>query len=404
MPLFYYESKDIHGNFKKGKMSGKSADEITSHLRNKKLRVLSVVEAPETLANKEITLLKEKIKPDALVKYLQQLSMLINSGIGILESHKMLLKGTTDKALKKAMESIIEKLEEGQAYSMALEAQGDLFPQLMISLIKAAELSGTLDVNLKKLAIYFEKRNKSRKKIISALIYPAILLLLSVGVSIFLMVSIVPMFVELFDGFDAELPKITQITMAISDAITNKWWLISIIIIGLVLIFKGAMKVPSLRYKQDEINLKIPLFGPLIAIDSLSSIFSTMSNLLSSSVKFSTTLDLATEIVPNNVMKKVLIDAKLSIEQGGALSDSFEESPYIPIHTSQMMKVGETTGNLDNMLEKLSEIYEEEVDMVSERLKTILEPLIIIIIAILIGFIVAAIMIPMFSMYDAIQG
>lgn len=404
MPLFYYESKDIHGNFKKGKMSGKSADEITSHLRNKKLRVLSVVEAPETLANKEITLLKEKIKPDALVKYLQQLSMLINSGIGILESHKMLLKGTTDKALKKAMESIIEKLEEGQAYSMALEAQGDLFPQLMISLIKAAELSGTLDVNLKKLAIYFEKRNKSRKKIISALIYPAILLLLSVGVSIFLMVSIVPMFVELFDGFDAELPKITQITMAISDAITNKWWLISIIIIGLVLIFKVAMKVPSLRYKQDEINLKIPLFGPLIAIDSLSSIFSTMSNLLSSSVKFSTTLDLATEIVPNNVMKKVLIDAKLSIEQGGALSDSFEESPYIPIHTSQMMKVGETTGNLDNMLEKLSEIYEEEVDMVSERLKTILEPLIIIIIAILIGFIVAAIMIPMFSMYDAIQG
>jgi type IV pilus assembly protein PilC len=164
------------------------------------------------------------------------------------------------------------------------------------------------------------------------------------------------------------------------------------------------MKVPSLRYKQDEINLKIPLFGPLIAIDSLSSIFSTMSNLLSSSVKFSTTLDLATEIVPNNVMKKVLIDAKLSIEQGGALSDSFEESPYIPIHTSQMMKVGETTGNLDNMLEKLSEIYEEEVDMISERLKTILEPLIIIIIAILIGFIVAAIMIPMFSMYDAIQG
>ena len=240
MPLFYYESKDIHGNFKKGKMSGKSADEITSHLRNKKLRVLSVVEAPETLANKEITLLKEKIKPDALVKYLQQLSMLINSGIGILESHKMLLKGTADKALKKAMESIIEKLEEGQAYSMALEAQGDLFPQLMISLIKAAELSGTLDVNLKKLAIYFEKRNKSRKKIISALIYPAILLLLSVGVSIFLMVSIVPMFVELFDGFDAELPKITQITMAISDAITNKWWLISIIIIGLVLIFKPA--------------------------------------------------------------------------------------------------------------------------------------------------------------------
>jgi type IV pilus assembly protein PilC len=394
VPLFYYESKDTHGNLKKGKMSGKSADDITSHLRNKKLRVLSVVEAPETLANKEITLLKEKIKPDALVKYLQQLSMLINSGIGILESHKMLLKGTTDKALKKAMESIIEKLEEGQAYSMALEAQGDLFPQLMISLIKAAELSGTLDVNLKKLAIYFEKRNKSRKKIISALIYPAILLLLSVGVSIFLMVSIVPMFVELFDGFDAELPKITQITMAISDAITNKWWLISIIIIGLVLIFKAAMKVPSLRYKQDEINLKIPLFGPLIAIDSLSS----------SSVKFSTTLDLATEIVPNNVMKKVLIDAKLSIEQGGALSDSFEESPYIPIHTSQMMKVGETTGNLDNMLEKLSEIYEEEVDMISERLKTILEPLIIIIIAILIGFIVAAIMIPMFSMYDAIQG
>ena len=192
--------------------------------------------------------------------------------------------------------------------------------------------------------------------------------------------------------------------MAISDAITNKWWLITVIILAVVFLHKTAMKVPSLRLKQDEFNLKIPLFGPLIAIDSLSSIFSTMANLLSSSVKFSTTLDLATEIVSNNVMKGVLIDAKLSIEQGGALSDSFEASPYVPIHTSQMMKVGETTGNLDSMLEKLSEIYEEEVDMVAERLKTILEPMIIIIIAILIGFIVAAIMIPMFSMYDAIQG
>ena len=404
MPLFYYESKDIHGNLSKGKMTGQSVDEVTSKLRSKKLRVLSVVEAPETLANKEIQLFKEKIKPDALVKYLQQLSMLINSGIGILESHKMLLKGTTDKALKKAMESIIEKLEEGQSFSVALEEHGDLFPQLMISLIKAAEMSGTLDTNLKKLAIYFEKRNKSRKKIISAMIYPAILLVLSLAVSVFLMVSIVPMFVELFDGFDAELPGITKVTMAISDAITNKWWVITLVVIGIVLIYKAAMKVPSLRMKQDEINLKMPLFGPLIAIDSLSSIFSTMSNLLSSSVKFSTTLDLATEIVSNNVMKGVLIDAKMSIEQGGALSESFEASPFIPIHTSQMMKVGETTGNLDGMLEKLSEIYEEEVDMVAERLKTILEPMIILFIAVIVGFIVAAIMIPMFSMYDAIQG
>ena len=303
------------------------------------------------------------------------------------------------------MESLRKRiLEEGQAFSLALESQDDLFPQLMVSLVKAAEMSGTLDVNLKKLAVYYEKRNKSRKKIISALIYPAILLILSVAVSIFLMVSIVPLFVELFDGFDAELPVITKITMAISDAITNKWWLITVIILAVVFLHKTAMKVPSLRLKQDEFNLKIPLFGPLIAIDSLSSIFSTMANLLSSSVKFSTTLDLATEIVSNNVMKGVLIDAKLSIEQGGALSDSFEASPYVPIHTSQMMKVGETTGNLDSMLEKLSEIYEEEVDMVAERLKTILEPMIIIIIAILIGFIVAAIMIPMFSMYDAIQG
>lgn len=404
MALYYYETKDMNGNFKKGKMHGQSTDEVTEKLRTKRLRVMSVVEAPETLANKEIKLFKEKIKNDALVKYLQQLSMLINSGIGILEAHKMLLKGTTDKALKKAMVSIIEKLEEGQAFSVALEAEGELFPQLMISLIRAAEMSGSLDTNLKKLAIYYEKRNKSRKKIVSALIYPAILLILSLGVSVFLMVSIVPLFVELFDGFDAELPKITKITMAISDAITQKWWLIGLIIVGIVFVYKFAMKVPRFRLKRDEINLKMPLFGPLIAMDSLSSIFSTMSSLLSSSVKFSKTLDLSTEIVSNLVMKKVLVDAKMTIERGGALSESFEASPFVPIHTSQMMRVGETTGNLDNMLEKLSEIYEEEVDMVAERLKTILEPMIIIIIAILIGFIVAAIMIPMFSMYDAIQG
>ena len=404
MPLYYYETKDMYGNHKKGKTRGQSVDDVTEGLKNKKLRVMSVVEAPETIANKEIKILKEKIKSDSLVKYLQQLSMLINAGIGILEAHRMLIEGTDDKVLKKAIIAVTDALEEGQAFSVSLESQGDLFPQLMISLVRAAEMSGSLDESLKKLALYYEKRNKSRKKIISALIYPAILLLLSLGVSVFLMVSIVPMFVELFDGFDAELPKITQITMAISDTITERWWLLLIIIFALVFIYKAAMNIPSLRYKQDEINLKIPLFGPLVAMDSLSSIFSTMASLLSSSVKFSNALDLSSEIVSNQVMKKILIDSKMTIERGGSLSESFEESPYVPIHTSQMMRVGETTGNLDVMLQKLSDIYEEEVDMVAERLKTILEPMIIIVIAVLIGFIVAAIMIPMFSMYDAIQG
>lgn len=404
MGLYYYEVKDMHGVLKKGKIHGETEEEVYEKLRLRKTRVLSLIEAPETLANKEITLLKPKIKSDSLVEYLQQLSMLVNAGIGVLDANKMLVEGTKGKVLKKAISSICLKLEEGQSFSAALEAEEGLFPQLMISLIKASELSGSLDVNLKKLAIYYEKRNKSRKKVISALIYPAILLLLSLAVSIFLMVAIVPMFVQLFDDFDSELPKITQITLAISETLKYRWWLILLIIAIVIVAYKLAMQVPRLRYKRDELMLKVPLFGNLIAIDSLSLIFSTMASLLSSSVRFSKTLDISQEVVPNLVMKQVLVDAKINIEQGGSLSESFIESPFVPIHTSQMIQVGEATGNLDGMLQKLSEIYEEEVEMMSERIKTVLEPMIIIVIAVLIGFIVAAIMLPMFAMYDAIQG
>ncbi len=172
----------------------------------------------------------------------------------------------------------------------------------------------------------------------------------------------------------------------------------------MIVAYKLAMQVPRLRYKRDELMLKVPLFGNLIAIDSLSLIFSTMASLLSSSVRFSKTLDISQEVVPNLVMKQVLVDAKINIEQDGSLSESFIESLFVPIHTSQMIQVGEATGNLSGMLQKLSEIYEEEVEMMSERIKTVLEPMIIIVIAVLIGFIVAAIMLPMFAMYDAVQG
>lgn len=404
MTQYLYQAKDSNGIVSKGRIRADSVLEVRQRLKEKNKKTLEILEVKENFANKEISIGKKNIKPKVIVKYLQQLSSLVNAGISVLEAHKMMQDDTEDNRLKEELNSICAMLEEGQSLSKSLEKNKGAFPSMMISVIHAAEISGSLDSSLLNLASYFEKKNKSRQKIISALIYPAVLMLVAIGVAIFLMVSVVPMFVELFKGFNAELPKITQITMFISDVLVHKSWFLLLLIIGVILLFKVMMKQSEFKYKIHYYILKAPIFGQLIQKNNLSSIFSTMSNLLASSVMISTSLDLSTEVVDNVVMKELLFRTKKEIEQGNPLSKSFEESDFVPKVTTQMIKTGESTGNLESMLVKLSEIYEEEVDLTAERLKTLLEPLIIIFVAVIVGLILAAIMIPMFSIYDVIQG
>lgn len=398
-----YQGMKYSGERSSGSLQANSISEARTMLKKKHIKPISVVEQEATFANKEIALFS-KVSLKLLVAYLQQFSTLVNAGITVLEASRMLEEQQRDKQFKKVLIEISRNLESGMTLSDSMKKHSNAFPLLLVNVIAVAEVSGSLEANLKKMADYYEKSSENRSSIITAMIYPIMMLIASIGVGIFLMVSIVPMFVTVFESFDAELPAITKLTMKISEFLQSKG---IAILIGIMVLFIGlffAKRNAEFRLKCDLLLLKLPGFGDLIQKSHFSVFLTTLSSLLTSSVPMVRALDMSKEVVKNTYIKQMVQACEAEVSQGGRISQVFSNNFAVPLLATQMVKVGENTGSLEDMLEKLSLIFEREVDESSKRIKTIIEPLVIVLICGIVGFIVAAIMLPMFGMYSAIQG
>ncbi|WP_314067686.1 type II secretion system F family protein [uncultured Vagococcus sp.] len=404
MAQYSYQARDINGHVRKGRMSADSRSTVRDKLKSKRLKPIEVFEMPETLATKEITFLEPKVKLKDLVFYLTQFSTLISAGITVIRANEMLVQQTSSKVLKNALESVVDDLKAGQTLSSAYEKFPKVFPPMLTNVIKAAEASGTLEATLLRMAIFFDKQNRSKNKLISSMIYPIILMVMAVCVSIFLMVYVVPMFVDVFDQMGGELPGITVVTRDVSIFLKTKGWLIVVFLIIAFVIFRLLLRSPEFRLKIDIFKLRLPGFGELIQKSNISIIMSTLASLLSSSVSVVTALEMAQGTVDNLYMKNIMLKCRNEVEKGSSMSIVLHQSWAFPALVTQMVEVGESTGALESMLTKLADIYEEEVAVASERFKSIMEPLIIIFIAVVVGFIIAAIMTPMFSLYQQMQG
>ncbi|MBL1226195.1 type II secretion system F family protein [Enterococcus sp. BWR-S5] len=403
MPLFTYQGMSYNGEKSRGSIRANSAIEAGNLLKKKHIKPLSLVEQKETMANKELDFFS-KTSLKVLVAYLQQYSTLINAGITVLEAANMLEEQQQDKKFKKVLSEVKQDLEAGHTLSDSYRKHPNSFPPLLVNVIAVAEISGSLEKNLQQMARYYEKSAENRSSIITAMIYPILMLIASIGVGIFLMISIVPMFVSVFESFDAELPAITKITMKISEFLQTKGIVLFLVIFLIWLgIFIGK-KNASFRLQYDTFKLKIPIFGEFIQKSYFSVFMTTLSSLLSSSVPMVTALSMSKEVVNNKFIQNMVMQCEIEVEQGGRLSNVFSQNWAVPILATQMVKIGENTGSLEDMLEKLSKIFEAEADEMSVRIKTIMEPLVMLIISGIVGFIVAAIMIPMFAMYGSIQG
>lgn len=403
MATFVYQGKKYSGETSRGTIQASSVMEASQLLKKKHIKPLSVVEQEATFANKEITLFSG-VKPKLLVGYLQQFSTLINAGITVLEASTMLEEQQQDKNFKKILNEVTQDLENGSTLSDSYKKHPNAFPPLLVNVIAVAEVSGSLESNLKKMADYYEKSSANRSSIVTAMIYPIMMLIASIAVGIFLMVSIVPMFVTVFDSFDAELPAITKMTMGISEFLQTNGIMIFIIICSILVGLSLGKRNLVFRLKYDSLMLRMPGFGELIQKSNFSVFMTTLSSLLSSSVPMVRALEMSSDVVKNTFIRQMIQECEVEVSQGGRLSHVFSNSHAVPLLATQMVKVGESTGSLEDMLEKLSMIYEREVDESTKRIKTIIEPLVLLLICAIVGFIVAAIMLPMFAMYGAIQG
>lgn len=394
------------GRSKKGEQAKGTVEADSKSAAIKKIKEMGISPREITESNSILHMdlnFGAAVKMEHFVIFCRQFATLIRAGVSIVESVHILAKQTESKMLKKSLFAIEEDLRAGISFSTAASKFPKVFPTLFINMMKAGEVTGNMDETLERLASSYEKTFKLKKKIQSAMMYPIVLIILILFVGAFMLLWLVPQFTQNFESFGAELPTITVIVLKFSDALKDYWWIFLSVIIAVVGIFIFLFKNnKQFHYSVYYVLLKLPVFGAVLQKSAIARMTRTLSSLFSSSVPILNALTIVEKISGNPIIEEVIRDSKKSLETGSSLAEPLEKSWVFPPLVTQMVSIGETTGSLDYMLEKIAEFYEDDVDRTVDSLKSLIEPLMILLLAGIVGFIVAAIMMPMFSLYDQI--
>lgn len=401
MVIFKYSGRSAQGSLKKGSIDATNKQSAIVKLRAQGINPRELEES-NSILHKELTL-GGKVKNEHFVIYCRQFATLIRAGVSILESTKILSEQTSSKPLKKGLMDVEEDVRSGLSFSNAAAKYPKVFPALFVNMIRAGEATGNLDESLERLAFSYEKQFNLKKKVQSTMAYPIILLVMTVFVAGFLMLTIVPQFVTMFEEMGAELPLITKLVMGLSNSLQSSWYIflgiLLILVIGFNLLYT---KNKSFNYSFNVLLLRIPVFGKLLQKSAIARMTRTLASLFSSSVPILQALTIVENVIGNPVVAKVVRESRSSLESGSTLSAPLEKSWIFPPLVTQMTAIGESTGSLDYMLEKIADFYEDDVDRTVDTLKSLIEPLMIVFLAAVVGTIVMAIMVPMFSMYEQI--
>ncbi|EPD54280.1 hypothetical protein HMPREF1210_00266 [Paenisporosarcina sp. HGH0030] len=401
MARFQYVGRDRKA-VRKGIIQAANQREAIVKLRDEGIRITEIKQMADTALQKDIVI-GNPVKREQFIMFLRQFATLMRAGVTIVDSVVILSQQVESKALRRALVEIADDLKSGNSLSDAARKFPRIFEPLVINLLQAGELTGSIDESLDRLATHFEKAYVTRQKVVSAMTYPIIVAVLAVGVVIFLLTSIVPMFVEMFNDFGGELPLITRFVMGASDFVQNYWY----VLIAIVAILVGGLWIMRRdekgRYMLDTFLLRMPIFGNILKKAALARMTRTLSSLYSSSVPILTALTMVERVVGNEVIGKVILKSRDGLERGESMTGPMMSHWAFPPLIPHMISIGEQTGALDHMLERVAEFYEKEVDAETDKLKAMIEPLMIVLLAGLVGTIVLAILLPMFGLFENVD-
>jgi type IV pilus assembly protein PilC len=409
MPTFKYQAKDARGKTVNGTVNARSQADVLGDLRRRNLVVLNVKQSGQGLAAVNQQLFKKKppkpqIKRDDLVVWTRQLSTMISSGIPLLESLEILKEQSKNPGFTRAMDEIIEMIRSGSDLSAALEKFPKVFTEIFVSMVRAGEISGQLDEILQRLAEYMEAAAKLKREIRSAMTYPVISLTLVLGITSFLMIGIVPKFKEVFDSMDMELPGLTQWVLDLSLTIQSQWDKVALGCVGAALALMAYRKSDQGRKQFDWLVLHLPIFGVLFQKVALSRFSRTFSTLIKSGVPILGALEIVSATAGNKIISEAIDAARENVRQGDTLSDPLSRSPIFPPMVTRMIAIGEKSGALETLLEKISEFYDDQVSATVKSLTSMIEPLLIGVMGFLVGGIVLAIFLPIFKLQEKLAG
>ena len=407
MPVFEYTAFDKSGKNKKGIIDADSAIAARQKLRGSDIFPVELKETstkPKDVPSGQISAVSfRRVKSGEVSAITRQLATLLSAGISLVSSLDALLLQVTNPLLKKVLAQIKESVNEGNSLAFSLSQHPKLFSQVYINMVRAGEASGSLDLVLERLADFSEHQEALKGRLKAAMVYPIIMLVIAILALILLVTFVVPKFADLFSEMEQTLPLPTLIVMGISHFITSFWWLLGIIIVGSGIALRQFRKSPKGRRLWDQIKLRAPLFAAINIKLAMSRFGRTLGSLLQSGVPLLTALEIVRNIVNNSLITENIDTAMDEIQAGKALAVPLARSQWVPPVAIQMITAGEQSGEMEKMLNKIADIYEREVESQITAMTSLLEPIMIVIMAIIVGFIAFSIMAPIVEMSQVVH-
>ncbi|MBQ0043140.1 MAG: type II secretion system F family protein [Lachnospiraceae bacterium] len=402
MANFSYEAIQKSDNkIKKGSIEASSLEIATAEIKRQGMTLVTIKE--QGALNKDLNIdIGGKPKPRDLSVFCHQFVSMVRAGVAMLDALRMLAESTENKLLKKTLEEVKKQVEKGETLSEAMSQYPKVFPPLMVSMAAAGEASGKIDVSMERMSKQLERATKTSGLIKKAMMYPIVVLIVMIIVVIVMLVGIIPSYTKMFKEMDAEMPGITMAVQAMSDFLIANWPIVLIVVIGLVVFFSWFKKTDKGKHIFGKIALTIPAVKNLIIKTATAQMARTLGTLVASGIPLVDAVDIVSDTMTNIYFKEAMIHAKEEITIGQPLSVPLEESKLFPPMSYYMIRIGEETGNSEEMMDKLADYYEEEVEMAVQTLLAAMEPAIIVVMAGVVGLLIAACFAPMLSMYDAL--
>ena len=396
MAVYTWKGKNRYGDVVGGDRVGASVDEVARSLQKEQVTVISV--APKKMAPGIPFLKREKVRLKELAVYSRQLSVLIDAELPLIQSLTILAEQQRNKYFKKVINTIKDDVEAGSTLHQAKRKHPKVFDDLYCNLVGSGEQSGSLDVMLRRLAEYIEKTVKLRAQVKQAMIYPVAIIIFAIVVATFLLWKVIPVFASIFIELGADLPLLTAIVVKMSNFVQSYIIFMVLGIIAFVLLFRYYRKTPQGRWTVDRILLKLPVFGKLLDKVAISRLTRTMATLISGGVPMLESLKITSSTAGNVVIEKQIMEARRLVSEGKTLHEAFKAAGNFPLMLTQMVNVGEATGTLDEMLTKLANFYDDEVETSVAALLSIMEPVLLIFVGGMVGSLVISMYLPIFSL------
>ncbi len=409
MPIFRYNVKSLEGESSQGTLSAPSLRDALEQLRAQEVFVISIKEQGAVSPSREFSfksllenMQKKKPKSRDFMIFCRQFATMLNAGITVLQILKILAQQSENQAMQERLRDVSLNVERGSDLAGALRKHGDFFPQIMISMVEAAEAGGILDAVMERLATHFQNQHDLEEKIRGATTYPIVVSGLALAVMALMVFFVLPRFADIFGDMGFEMPLLTRILLGISDFVIGYWYISIPLIIVLLFAARRYLRTPGGRDWLDRIQLRLPVYGKIYSIMIVSRFSRTLSTLLASGVSLIPSLELSEKVVNNVALAAALTEARRVIRQGQSLALPLAASGLFPPMLVEMIHIGEESGALDGMLSRTADFYESELTFILDRLSSIIEPVMIIAVGIVVGLLMVSIIQPMFGIYQMI--